>query len=281
MRKPILLAAVIAVAFLTSTVVTALAAQLTADPNASGDVAVRDIVHPLAPVTITQNTDPDTLVAGTSIACSDGATTTTNAWLRLFDLDGDHGLIGTYSVQSIDWGVESVIGSLDITVNVYCLDEGLPFLYAFMELKDSAAILVADELLTFHSTPIGGYCDTATEDMAIDLSAEDCNIAGCHHCFIGMNDLGQTAPTYIAAASCGVNEPTDLAGLGFPNAHLVMKVNGGDADDGGQDDDGGGDVPATTGVGAILLLLILLGTGAYFLRGRANREMRIPRGGVP
>jgi hypothetical protein len=30
------------------------------------------------------------------------------------------------------------------------------------------------------------------------------------------------------------------------------------------------DVPATTGVGAVLLLLILLGSGAYSLRRRAS-----------
>jgi hypothetical protein len=92
-----------------------------------------------------------------------------------------------------------------------------------------------------------------------------------------MNDLGQTHPTYIASASCGLPDPTDLGGVGFPNAHLVIKVNG-DADghpdgDGGCDDGGccddGGDVPATTGVGAALLLLFLLASGAYFLRGRA------------
>jgi len=270
MRKPILPAAVIAVALVTLTVVAARAAQFTTDQNASGDVAVRDNVHPLAPLTITQSTDPDTLVDGTSVACIDAGVTTENSWLRLFDLDGDHSLIGTYNVQSIDWGIQRVIGALDLTVNVYCLDEGLPLLYQFMTLMDAAVVPLADEVLTFHNTPIGGYCDASAEDMAIDLFAEDCNIAGCIECFIGMNDLGQTAPTYIAAASCGVTDPIDLANLGYPDAHLVMKVNGGDVDDGGPDDGGGGDVPATTGVGAMLLLLILLGTGAYFLRRRAT-----------
>jgi hypothetical protein len=91
--------------------------------------------------------------------------------------------------------------------------------------------------------------------------------------WIGMNGLGQTGPTYIASASCGITDPAPLDAIGFFNAHLVMKVNGdiGDdfPDDGG-DDDGGVVCPATTGMGAVLLLLILLGSGAYFLRGRAS-----------
>jgi hypothetical protein len=262
MRTPILPAAVIAVALLTCTVVTAQAAQLMVDPNASGDVAVRDIVLPLAPQSITQSIDPYTIVLGTSVACSDGVYTTENAWLRLFDLDDDHGLVGAFTVSSVDWGMERVTGSLDIVVNVYCLDDGMPFLYSFMNLVDSAATPVADEVLTFQNTPVGGACDSATQAIAVELSGGDCEILGtCTEYWIGMNDLGQTAPTYIASASCGLPDPTDLTMGGPPCCHLVMVVNGqGEIPD----------VPATTSVGAVLLLLVLLGSGAYFMRRRAS-----------
>jgi hypothetical protein len=172
MRKPALPAAVIAVALLFCSVVTAQAAQLMVDPNAGGDVAVRDIVHPLAPQAITQSNDPDTIESGSGVACNDGVFTTENSWLRLFDLDDDHGLVGTYTVESVDWGMETVTGSLDIVVNVYCLDDGMPFLYAFMNLVGSAATPLADEVLTFHSTPVGGACDSATQSMAVELSGD-------------------------------------------------------------------------------------------------------------
>jgi hypothetical protein len=247
---------------------TAQAAELGTDPNAGTDVVVRDIVHPLAPQTITQNTDPDTLVDGTSVACV-GAVTTENSWSRLFDLDDDHGLVGAYTVESVDWGIQGAVGALNVFVRVYCLDETLPYLWQFAVLQDEVAVPVADEALVFKNTAIGGSCDSATEDMPIELFAEDCNIVGCQTCFIGMNNLGQSAPTYIASASCGITDPVDLAGLGFPDAHLVIKVNGQDGgtgpDDGGSGDDGG-DVPATTGVGLMLLVLALGGGSAYFLR---------------
>ena len=38
--------------------------------------------------------------------------------------------------------------------------------------------------------------------------------------FIGSNALGQTAPSYLAAADCGVTEPTDTAAIGFPGMHI-------------------------------------------------------------
>jgi hypothetical protein len=271
MRKPILPAAVIAVALLAFTVVTVQADSLMVDPNSTGDVAVRDVQHPLAPNTITQSTDPDTLVAGTGVACSDGVFTTENSWLRLFDLDGDHGLAGTYTAESVDWGMETLTGDLPMDVNIYCLDDGMPFLYSFMTMVGTGTTNATTGDLVFYNTAVSGACDSATQRMAVELFGDDCEILGtCTLYWIGANNLGQTGPTYIASASCGIVDPVDLAAIGFPNSHLVMKVNGADCcDDGGQDDGGGGDVPATTSVGAVLLLLILLGSGAYFLRRRA------------
>jgi hypothetical protein len=245
------------------------------DPNASGDVVVRDDVHPLAPVTITQSIDPDTIESGTSVACSDGIFTTENAWLRLFDLDDDHGLFGVFSAESVDWGMETLTGTLPIDVNIYCLDDGMPFLYSFMNLVGSGTTQAVDGQLLFYNTTVSGACDSPTQSMAVELSGDDCEILGtCTLYWIGMNGLGQTGPTYIASASCDIPDPRDLAAIGFFNADLVMKVNGdhgNNGGDGGFPDDDGGDVPATTGVGAVLLLLILLGSGAYFLRRRVVR----------
>jgi len=278
MRKLILPAAVIAVALLTCTVGTAEPIQLTQPNTGSNTVVVKDIVHPLAEQSITQSIEPYTIVDETSVGCSTGSGTTENAYLRLFDLDDDHGLVGSFCVESLDWATGWVVGDQDLTVTVYCMNEGLPFLLQFLTLQDSAVVPVTDEELTFHNTAVGGCCDAFTKDMVVELLSVDCNVADCFLFYIGMNDLGQTAPTYWTNPSCGAFEPLDLAGVGFPDAHLIMVVNGdgvvgddGGADDGGADDGGGGDVPATTGVGAVLLLLILLGSGAYFLRRRAAR----------
>jgi hypothetical protein len=269
MRKPILPAAAIAVALLTFAVGTAQAAQWMTNPNASGDVAVRDDFDPLAPVTITQSNDPDTIEIGSGVACSDGVYTTENAWLRLFDLDGDHGLSGAFVAESVDWGMEELTGTLPIDVNIYCLDDGMPFLYSFMNLVGSGTTQAVDGQLLFYNTTVSGACDSATQRMAIELFGDDCEILGtCTLYWIGANDLGETGPSYVASASCGLPDPTDVDAIGFHAFFLVMKVNGeGEVVD---DDDGGIVCPATTVVGAVLLLLILLGSGAYFPRRRAS-----------
>jgi hypothetical protein len=246
------------------------------NPNANGDVVVRDVQHPLAPQSLTQSADPDTIAAGSGVACSDGVYSAENAWLRLFDLDADHGLNNEFFVESVDWGMETLTGDLPVDVNTYCLDDGLPFLYQFMTMVGTGTTNATTGDLVFYNTPVGGSCDTVTQSLAVELFGDDCEILGtCTLYWIGANGLGQTAPSYIASASCGIVDPTDLAAIGFPDSHLVMVVNGYDVQDGGGGDggfpdDGGGDVPATTSVGAVLLLLILLGSGAYFLRGRLS-----------
>ncbi len=44
--------------------------------------------------------------------------------------------------------------------------------------------------------------------------------------FVGSNNLGQTAPTYLAAADCGITEPDTTDSIGFPDMQLVMNVTG-------------------------------------------------------
>jgi hypothetical protein len=226
-------------ALLNCTVVTAQAAQLMVDPNATGDVAVRDTVDPLAPVTVTQSTDPHTIESGAGVACSDGVFTTENSWLRLFDLDDGHGLTGTFVAESVDWGMETLTGTLPIDVNIYCLDDDLPFLYAFMTLVGSGTTQAVDGQLLFYNTTVSGACDSAAQRMAVELFGDDCEILGtCTLYWIGMNNLGEYAPTYIASASCGIYEPTPFAALAGIDPDLIMVVNG----EGDVTDDGGGGV---------------------------------------
>jgi hypothetical protein len=236
--------------------------------GSTGGVAVKDIIHPLAPIQITQSVDPNTLIEGTSVACGSAGVQTENGWWRLFDLDDDHGQTGSFCVEDVDYGIESSVGTQDTTVRVHCLDEGLPFLLQFLTTVGTNSQPQPDATLEFFNIEVGGCCDTASQDMAVEIANdEDCSTTGnCITYYIGCNDLGQTASTYLTSESCGVIDPIPTEDIGFMNAHMVMVVNDGtsDPDDGG--DDGGGGVPATTGVGWVLLVLALGGGSAYFLR---------------
>lgn len=222
-------------------------------------------VRPLAaPQSLTQSTDPNTLEE-VMVACSGGGITTDNHWMRLFDLDGDHGISGEFCVTSVDYGVEISTANPDTSVNVYCRGNGVntPGQINFSDLtqQDGVTINLQDGNLFFINQPVGGCCTGADDDLVVEVAAADCLAAedSCLQFWIGGNDNGQSAPSYIGAADCGINNPVDLALIGFPDNHLAWVVNG-------DDDGGGGGVPAVGPIGAIVMVLVLLGTSAILLR---------------
>jgi len=217
-----------------------------------------------APVSLTQNVDPNTIEDGMSVACSAGGVTTANTWVRRFDLDGDHGITGNFCASSVDFGVEVLAGATTLTVATHCISNGvnIPGIVplADLVLQDSVSFAGTDGALYFQNTLVGGCCNGSTDDMVVEVTGADCLGSGaCLQFFIGANDNGQTGPSYIAAADCGIVDPTDLALIGFATDHIVITVNG---DDGG----GGGGTPAIGPLGIMAMVVVLLGSSAFFLR---------------
>jgi hypothetical protein len=226
-------------------------------------------VQTAAPITITQNTDPNVVTAGSSVACANAGITTDNSAWRLFDLDDDHGITGTFFVQSLDFGEETVTEPQDVTLNAYCIGEGLPFFTIFLTFIDSTTVNLGPTDLSLHSGTFSGSgsCNADTEDLAIEIKTTDClNDGTCLQNFIGANSSGQSAPSYISAEDCGLNDPTDTALIGFPNTHWVMTVHG--DGEGGTTTTTTGAVPAVGQLGIVLMVLTLLVTGGYYMRRR-------------
>lgn len=249
----------VAVTLLVCAAATAQADQFTFSDLEPGRYVTRDTPLPLSPQSITQSNDTDTVVTGTSVHCPTAPGTT---WYRLFDLDGDHGLTGEFCVEDVDYGIESLGGNQTLTIVVHCLAEGAPFTNANMVQVGQTVVPHTATALTLHNAAVAGCCDADTEDLAIELTTQ------APAFFVGCNNLGQTAPTFIQSASCGLPEPGDLGPIGFPNSHLLLVANG---DGTGGGDDGGG-VPASTDLGVLLMVLALLGSSAYFLRRRATNN---------
>jgi hypothetical protein len=216
-----------------------------------------------APVSLTQNVDPNTVEDGLSVACSAGGVTTANTWMRRFRLASSYGINGPFCVTSLDFGVELLTGGTMLTVASHCnpVSSNVPgvILLSDLVLQDSVTFNGTDGSLYFQNTVLGGCCTGATDDLVMEVTGADCLGSGaCLQFFIGANDNGQTDPGYLAAADCGIVNPTDIALLGFPDDHIVMTVNG--------DSEGGGTVPALGPMGVTLLVLALLGGSAFFLR---------------
>lgn len=176
-------------------------------------------------VTITESSSQN-ILAGNSAACLDGyGFHTNNSYLRVFDLP-TFGINDTFHIINVEVGVEEAIagsgGLQPTTVNLYTLNG--PFLWANMTLVGTANIQVSDQSLTVLSVPVNGTL-IAGSTLVVEFFTPNGQASG-NSFFIGSNNLGQTAPSYIAAADCGVVEPTDLASLSFPSLHIVMNVTG-------------------------------------------------------
>lgn len=204
---------------------------LAMNPSAeSGAVASPSLPPTLASeMTITHSQSQD-IVAGNSVACSPdgGFSTTENGYLRVFNLN-DFGLGGGFSVTSVSFGVEALDPAQTLTINLYTLDG--EFLYQNMTLIGSADASIDSTDLDLVTVPVAGIAP-AGSTLVVEIDAPD--MSGSGRFFVGSNDAGQTAPSYLRSASCGIPEPTDTADLGFPGMHVVMNVTG---------TAGGGDVP--------------------------------------
>jgi hypothetical protein len=216
---------------------------------------------------ITQNTDPNQVISGNSVACAAGGVTTDNSWVRVFDLDDDHGVSGQFCVKSLDYGIETTVGaggSQPLTVNTYCLPEGLPPFFAFMVFQDGVTFPVADASLVLLNQTVGGCCNADLEELVVEIKSEDClNNGTCLQNFIGANNLGQSGISFIAAEDCGIVDPTDVATFGFPDSAWVMEVFGE-----GEGCTGPPPTPAIGGIGMALMVLVFLGTSVFFMRRR-------------
>ncbi|HWM22558.1 MAG TPA: hypothetical protein VNO51_22895, partial [Ilumatobacteraceae bacterium] len=172
-------------------------------------------------VTITHSTS-QAILAGNSVACSpdDGVTTTENGYLRTFTL-ADFGIGGDFAVTSVSFGIEDIDPAQTLTVNLYTLAGA--FVYDNLTLIGSANADVASGELTIVSVPVTGTAP-AGSTLVVEIDAPD--MSGAGRLFIGSNDEGQSAPSYLRSESCGLVEPTDTADIGFPNMQIVMNVTG-------------------------------------------------------
>ena len=213
------------------------AAELTAGPTFADPVVVSmpDVFLP----NITQSTDPATIAGGT-VACGvSGAHTRQNQWLRRFFLNTDHGIVLQYDVTSVDWAIGTVTlldpGATDPvgTVNVYALANGAGFTYANMgaALGTADVTLIQSTVGTIVNFPATGSIVTpAATDLVVEIVMPDgagTTVAtDLWEVRAGDNALGELRDSYIAAADCGIIDPTTHTAISFPTAMLVLTVNG-------------------------------------------------------
>ena len=176
---------------------------------------------PADEVTITHSVSQE-IIQGNSVSCNSGAGNAENGFLRTFKLE-DFDITSDFNVKSVSFGVESATVAQPLSVKLYTL-EGDDVVYANMTPIGSADITLQPQDLTIVSVPVEGTAP-AGSTLVVELDSPNLqNIGGFF--FPGSNNLGQTAPTYLRSATCGVPDPTPTGDIGFPGMHLVMNVTG-------------------------------------------------------
>lgn len=210
---------------------------------------------------ITQSTS-QSIIDVNSVSCNTGGLHADNSYMREFDMsaypDG-------FTIESVDFGIESAAsasgGSQPITVNLYTLSG--PLMLANLTLLHSEDIMVADQTETVLNVPMSSSVAVpAGSTLVYEVFTPNGQGVGDSF-FIGSNDLGESGPTYITTADCGIPEPLTLAMVGFPDMHAVMNINGC-----ATAATTASDIPTLGEWGIISLLLLLLIVGVASVRYR-------------
>jgi hypothetical protein len=165
------------------------------------------------------------VLAANSVSCNAGGLHADNSYLRVFDLNA-FGIPKDFEVLNVAVGIETAAASTggvqSGTVNVYTLSG--PLAWANMTLVGTASVNIVNQTLTVLDIPVSAMVPAGSV-MVVEFFTPEGQTDG-HSLYVGSNNLGQTAPTYLAAGACGVAEPVDVAAIGFPGMHMVMNVTG-------------------------------------------------------
>jgi hypothetical protein len=171
--------------------------------------------------TQTQSIDPSTLEGGASVYCGT-LQTSSETWLaRSFGLQNLSTAVGC-----VQFGVdENVGGAWPVEVVVMVGDiagtDALAVLFSTTTLIP-ANVAGTIETVSFPPVQIPPGSDLVVALRTPSRFPQDGGDGG--RLILGFNDNGETAPTWIKAGLCGVNDFVTTGSVGFPNSHLVMTV---------------------------------------------------------
>lgn len=194
----------------------------------SGGGIAGDVPGSCGSTTFNQNASA---VPGPGVYCggSSGSSAFT-AWARAFSILPTAPAI----INCVDFGVDECTGGAHtVTVNILTGNPTGP--YAALTLLGSVPVTIPDA--TFGAlvkadfvgagapvvVPAGSTMIVEIESPTRDpLQGGDGGVFG-----LGANSDGQSGPSYIRAQDCGNADFLDMAGIGFPNVHLVIRADAG------------------------------------------------------
>lgn len=172
------------------------------------------------PDSLTQSDNPD-LIGNGSAWCGDTQFSAETSLARAFVMPTNTAL------SCVTFGVRSNTGG-DWPVAVRVLQGPIEGAYdALTVLSHSEVVIPGGTTFTFVTAPVGELFLVGGQEYIFELLVPSREIADGGDgglLQLGFNAAGQSAPTYIRAPACGLQDFADLAEEGFPNRHLVMSL---------------------------------------------------------
>jgi hypothetical protein len=196
---------------------------LFADGSASPDAA------PVA-VTLSQSSSQE-ITPDLSVACFDGGTDPDehreNSFYRVFNLEA-MGVTGRLETSAVAVGIQSAESPAPpqpMSVILHTL-AGNELTVDQLTQIGRADVTVANQGAGILDVPLVASAEPGSK-LVVEIFLPDAAGAG-HLLFPGTNAATQSGPTYLRAPAdgCDLDEPTDLADIGFPEVHLVLSVAG-------------------------------------------------------
>ena len=177
---------------------------------------------PLSSGGILSQTTSQDIIDGNSVLCASGAEHAENRFFRVYDLAA-MGIVGDINVESVGFGVQYAVGvggTQSLEARLYSLAGTLDV--ANLTLIASQSAEISDMALGYFNIPVSAVIPENTV-LVVELYIPD-GIALGNQFMPGSNNLGQSGPTYIITSPCGFNNFADMAGIGFPDMHIVLNL---------------------------------------------------------
>jgi hypothetical protein len=201
--------------------------QRGAPPGGAGPGGQGGVAGGCASGVLSQSGVPDVVIAGNTAMCVNNAPpfTEANGLARAFTIPAG----AEIAVQCVDFAVEeNQGGAWPVKVNLYTgLIDG-PFA-ELTWIAESDLVTIPDgaalELFTApFSQPVvvPAGASIVVELFVASRNPDEGGDGGA--IFLGSNNLGESAPSYVRAPSCGAADFLPYGSLGFPGVHLLMAV---------------------------------------------------------
>lgn len=193
-------------------------------PVPAHDANVRSFATSPNDLSIAQMTD-NTPVAGSGVACHDNSITFDTSWWRRFYF-AEHGAPASVSIRGVTVAAERSLPTW-LTLHLYSIPHAVPvdtIAIAQLTWIGSGSALTDGRDLQSLSIPASARIeDSVANDLVVEYRID----GSPGWLFAGANGSAETHPSFISSAGCRVAEPTPVADLQLPDAHLVMVVDTG------------------------------------------------------